>query len=43
MTVVICGSCNCRQTFNYETRKCVLCNRVIERIDVVKSVIKGGG
>ena len=39
MTVVICGSCNCRQTFNYETRKCVLCNRVI---DVVKSVIKGG-
>ena len=35
MTVVICGNCGCRQTFNYETRKCVLCRRVI---DVVRSV-----
>jgi NADH dehydrogenase/NADH:ubiquinone oxidoreductase subunit G len=38
MTVVICAKCSCRQTFNYETRKCILCKR---KINVLKE-IEGG-
>jgi hypothetical protein len=40
MTVVVCRGCNCVQTFNYETRKCVLCKR---DIDVVKESVFDGG
>ena len=36
MTVVICGNCNCRQTFNYEPRKCVLCNKLIDGVRSVE-------
>ena len=35
MTVVIC-KCGCKQTFNYETRRCVLCKKwinVVERME----------
>ena len=32
MTVVIC-KCGCKQTFNYETRRCVLCKKWINVVE----------
>jgi len=39
MTVVTCR-CGCKQTFNYDTRRCVLCKKWI---NVVKQVDRTDG